>query len=109
MDRSQQAQDRFHAILGSYAGAPDVNIGKMFGSTGLKTNGKVFAMLVKDKLVIKLPKTRVDELVTTGRGLPFDPGHGRLMKEWVSVEMTGDATDWSALVEEAKAFVAPSG
>lgn len=109
MEPSQQAQDRFQAILESYAGMPDVSTGKMFGSIGLKTNGKVFAMLVKDKLVVKLPKTRVDELVTAGRGLPFDPGHGRLMKEWVSVEMTGDATEWSGLVEEAKAFVAPPG
>ena len=42
-----------------------------------------------------------------GLGLPFDPGHSRLIREWVSVEMTGDETEWSSLIEEAKAFVAP--
>jgi TfoX/Sxy family transcriptional regulator of competence genes len=107
MDRSQKAHDKFQAIIESYAGVPDLSIGKMFGSIVLKANGKVFAMLVKDRLVIKLPKTRVDNLMTMGCGSPFDPGHGRLMKEWVSVEMTGNETEWSNLVEEAKAFVAP--
>jgi TfoX/Sxy family transcriptional regulator of competence genes len=105
MDQSQQAHDRFQSIMETYANAPDVSIGKMFGSTGLKANGKIFAMLVKGRLVVKLPRTRVDELVAMGHGSPFDPGHGRLMKEWVSMEMTGNETDWSSLVEEAKAFV----
>jgi TfoX/Sxy family transcriptional regulator of competence genes len=105
MDRSQEAHDRFQTVIETYANAPDVSIGKMFGSTGLQANGKIFAMLVKGKLVVKLPKTRVDELVAMGHGSPFDPGHGRLMKEWVSVEVTGDETEWTTLVELAKVFV----
>jgi TfoX/Sxy family transcriptional regulator of competence genes len=48
----------------------------MFGSSGLKVGGKVFAMSVKNELVVKLPRERVDELVAAGAGSRFDPGHG---------------------------------
>jgi hypothetical protein len=61
--------------------------GKGFGSTGLKVNGKLFAFISsKGKFVAKLPRERVDELVSAGEGEHFDPGHGRLLKEWVAVD-----------------------
>lgn len=86
---------------------PRVSLGKMFGSQGLKVNGKVFAMLVKGKLVVKLPRARVDALVSAGQGEYFDPGHGRLMKEWVALKPR-IRDEWSGLVEEAKKMVQPS-
>ncbi len=65
-------------------------------------------MLVKGKLVAKLPKTRVDELVNNHAGVRFDPrGEGRLMKEWVVVE-TGKE-NWIGLTTEARAFVGEEG
>ena len=76
-----------------------------FGSTSLKTDGKIFAMLVKDRLVVKLDRRRVDELVEAGDGRRFDPGHGRLMKEWLDVA-SADEERWLALATEAEAFVA---
>ena len=78
---------------------------RSFGSTSLKANGKIFAMLVKDRLVVKLPAKRVDELVGDARGERFDPGHGRVQKEWVSVR-SESADDWLALAVESEAFVA---
>jgi len=78
---------------------------RAFGSTSLKTNGKIFAMLVKNRLVVKLDRRRVDALVASGDGERFDPGHGRLMKEWLAVESTS-ADVWLALATEAEAFVA---
>ena len=50
----------------------------------------------------KLPKQRVAELVAVGRGEPFDPGPGRLMREWVAVHGSGD---WLPLAREARRFV----
>lgn len=77
---------------------------KGFGSGALKVNGKIFAMMSsKGKFVLKLPKKRVDELVSSGKGERFDPGHGRVMKEWVVVG-TGKA-DWVELAKEAYNFV----
>ncbi|MBI5287972.1 MAG: hypothetical protein HY873_03245 [Chloroflexi bacterium] len=80
-----------------------VSRGKMFGSVGLKVNGKVFAMLVKGRFVAKLPRVRADELVAAAAGDYFDPGHGRLMKEWVSVP--SGKTSWLELAREAHRFV----
>lgn len=51
----------------------EVSQSKMFGSSGLKVGGKVFAMLVKGKFVVKLSKERVNALVTSGDGEYFDP------------------------------------
>ena len=78
---------------------------RAFGSTSLKTNGKIFAMLVKDRLVVKLVRRRVDALVASGDGERFDPGHGRLMKEWFALA-SGSDDDWLALATESEAFVA---
>jgi TfoX/Sxy family transcriptional regulator of competence genes len=79
---------------------------KGFGSSGLKIHNKIFAMLVRGKLVVKLPKPRVDELIASGEGERFDPRHdGRLMKEWVSVEPTSEE-GWLSLAREAMEFVA---
>jgi len=79
---------------------------KGFGSSELKIQNKIFAMLVRGKLVVKLPKPRVDALIASGDGERFDPRHdGRLMKEWVTVESTSEE-GWLPLAREAMEFVA---
>jgi hypothetical protein len=66
-------------------------------------NGKIFAMIARGKFVAKLPRVRVDGLVTGGVGERFDPGRGRLMKEWLAVG-PGKA-DWVELAREAYRYV----
>ena len=79
---------------------------KGFGALALKIHQKIFAMLVGSKLVVKLPKSRVDALIASGEGERFDPRHdGRLMKEWVAIEPTS-AEEWLNLSREAMEFVA---
>jgi TfoX/Sxy family transcriptional regulator of competence genes len=78
---------------------------RMMGSEGLKTGGKFFAMVSRGELVVKLPRDRVDELVEAGAGHRFDPGHGRLMKEWVAL-IPADEAACAAYVSEARSFVA---
>ncbi len=76
----------------------------MFGSVGLTTRGKVFAMVVKGELVVKLPSERVSELLESGAGRPFDPGHGRIMKEWIALRPSDDS-GCEGYVREARTFV----
>lgn len=81
--------------------------GQTFGKNGLKTkSGKLFALFTQGTLVVKLPKNRVAALVSEGVGKPFDPGHGRLMREWLTV--TNPKASWAALAKEAFAFVVGS-
>ncbi len=63
-------------------------------------------MLIKGKLVVKLPQPRVDALIASDDGERFDPRHdGRLMKEWVTVAPTSEA-EWLSLARKALEFVA---
>ena len=77
---------------------------RMMGSDGLKTGGKFFAMVSRGELVVKLPRERVDELVAARAGHRFDPGHGRLMKEWVAIR-PADEPACAAYMGEARSFV----
>jgi hypothetical protein len=98
-----EADPSFAPVVDAFATDPCVSRGKMMSSYGLKVNGKIFAMFGKGKFVAKLPKKRVDELVSSGKGERFDPGHGRRMKEWVS--LTAGRAAWVELSKEAYEFV----
>jgi hypothetical protein len=79
--------------------------GKGFGSSALKVGGHIFAMLSSQgEFVVKLPRRRVDELIASGDGDRFDPGHGRLMKEWLALRPSS-SQDWGLLAREAMDFV----
>lgn len=97
----------FAAVADAFSGDPRVTYGKMMASPGLKVDGKIFAMLARGRFVAKLPRQRVDALIAAGRGERFDPGHGRLMKEWI--EITRADADWLALAREAYRFVGGDG
>lgn len=101
---TEAVQVAFQSALAPVSGDPRVTRGRMFGASGFKVDGKVFAMLVRDCLVVKLPSRRVDDLVTTGAATSFDPGHGRIMKEWAAVPADRQAK-WRDLVGEAFRFV----
>jgi hypothetical protein len=63
--------------------------GRKFGKNGLKgKSGKLFALFTQGTLVVKLPNERVAAIDAQGVGKPFDPGHGRLMKGWLTVTST---------------------
>lgn len=102
--RPTEIDPLFAPIAAAFADDQDVGLGRMFSSSSvLNVKGKIFAMLVRGKLVAKLPKERVDGLVADGDGEYFDPGHGRLMKEWVA--MADARSRWVELAREAHAFV----
>ena len=103
------AEERFAALTEEFAGVPGVELpgasgSRRFGSQALKVNGSIFAMVTGGRLVVKLPKHRVDALIAEGTGAPFDSGRGRPMKEWLAVGVDDDRT-WLALAQEALAFV----
>jgi TfoX/Sxy family transcriptional regulator of competence genes len=77
--------------------------GRKFGSNGLKVDGKLFALFTQGTLIVKLAKGRIAALVASRVGTPFGPGHGRLMKEWLTV--TSTKAPWIDLAKEAYDFV----
>ena len=97
------AQD-FESVAQAFLMVPGVSRAKMFGSPTLKTGSKVFACLFKGTLVVKLPADRVSTLIASGMGRPFDPGMGRIMKEWVVIT-SANAVQMRSYCDEARAYV----
>ena len=102
-NKAVEIDPRFAPVVKAFAKHRDVSAGKLMASYGLKVHGKIFAMFGRGKFVAKLPMGRVDELVNSGKGERFDPGHGRLMKEWIA--MAGERASWVELAMEAYGFV----
>ena len=94
---------KFAPVVQAFAKVADVEAGKLFSSYGLKANGKIFAMFGRGRFVVKLPKERVDEFVKAKRAKRFEPGPGRVMKEWAAFKDAED--EWVSLAREAYRFV----
>ncbi len=100
-------QDRFDALVDELIrteGVTPPGPGSGFGAAALRVQNRIFAMLAGGRLVVKLPRTRVDALVATGEGVRFDANKGTPMKEWFSLD-PASALPWLPLAREALEFV----
>jgi hypothetical protein len=100
-----EAIARWSEVVAQFAREKNVAVGegRGFGAGALKVNGKIFAFIASSgAFVVKLSKPRAAALFASGAATPFDPGHGRAMKQWAA--FAADA-DWLALAREAKDFV----
>jgi hypothetical protein len=113
-DVAASPASRFRALVNEFVSDLDVTppegstaAGRRakFGSNGLRFRNRIFAMLSRDRLVVKLPRPRVDALVAAGDGERMVSGGAREMKEWLVVAADSQL-DWSTLAREARAFVA---
>ena len=102
------AEEAFAGIAARLLHDPEIDEGTGFGTNpGVRVGGKIFAMLVRGELVVKLPADRCGALVEEGSGSVFQVGK-RPMREWVSIAPDG-AEDWDALADEALSFVRAAG
>jgi hypothetical protein len=106
---TSKADALFARLVARFAGdsavtPPSVGKGRTFGQAALKVDGKIFAMVSRGNLVVKLPRERVDELVAAGKGAGFDAGKGRPMKEWLAIS-PAENRSWARLADEARDFV----
>ncbi len=105
-------EDRFADIIAALSSQPGVMLPSAagaakdhrFGAGALRVDGKIFAMVTRGTLVVKLPRTRVASLIASGCGNPFDAGRGRPMLEWLAVDPSCKL-DWLTLAREALIFV----
>jgi len=104
-------EDRYEDLVGELLGIDGVTPppgGSGFGRSALRFQGKIFAMLVRGRLVLKLPAARVGALVAAGDGVRFDANKGTPMKEWLSLDPGYDRA-WLPLAREALDFVRGAG
>jgi hypothetical protein len=106
-DLKHEPERRYAAIVAELTAEPGVvqSVKRGFAQYGLKVDGKLFASpWRKGGLILKLPRSRVVWLSEAGDGRPFDPTHGRPMKEWIVINDDA-AIDWLDLAREAMEFV----
>ncbi|HEY0754746.1 MAG TPA: hypothetical protein VGD98_12350 [Ktedonobacteraceae bacterium] len=99
------AEECYAALIRALGNLPNVTQWqkKSFGSAGLSIHDKIFAMLLKGKLVIKLPQERVNALIERQVGERFKLGQ-KYMQEWVTLEPMPEE-GWLDLSREAMEFV----
>jgi hypothetical protein len=97
------AERAFASVVASLVVEPGVTVGRAFHNPGLKIGAKLFAMLHRDGLVVKLPEARCRELLASGAVGPFDRGQGTPMREWVTVTEP-DTHRWVSYAREALSF-----
>jgi hypothetical protein len=101
-----QHEARFWALADPMLAQAGVTHSTMMGLPCLRIDGQFFASFNRrtGDLLVKLPESRVDELVDAGRAHSFAPA-GHRFREWAAVAPTRRRA-WTALLEEALAFVA---
>jgi hypothetical protein len=107
---AEVAVRRFEDVVDGLLGSPGVTPprgGSGFGRSALRWENKIFAMLVRGRLVLKLPADRVDALVGGGDGVHFDANKGTPMKEWFSLDPESGLA-WRPLAQEALDFARAS-
>ncbi len=107
MAREQQevAHARLEQLSVAHQALPDVDWGRMFGSTGLRVRGKVFAVAAHaGGLLIKVPEAHADALVESGIADRMVMG-GVPRREWVLVPDDADDSTWSEQLDAAYTYV----
>lgn len=104
-------EDRYEDLVDELIGTAGVTPprgGSGFGRTALRFQDRIFAMLVRGRLVVKLPAERVDALVAGGEGVRFDANKSRPMREWFSLDPRSGRA-WLSLAREALDFARTGG
>jgi len=99
-------RDRYEDLVDELMGIDGVTPprgGGGFGRSALRYESKIFAMLVRGRLVLKLPAARATALIRSGNGVAFDANKGTPMREWFSLD-PDSGLNWLSLATEALDF-----
>jgi hypothetical protein len=112
-DCSNGPERRFASLVDEFVGRAGVSVAGEsarcgFGSSETKVNGSNFAMLSGGRLVVNLPSSRVDTLIGSTAGGPFDAGTRHHMKQRLTVAADYEET-WVALARLDLPFDAEFG
>ncbi len=102
--RRQQGQRLLDRLAADYLDRAGVHTGSMFGSTGLRADGKFFAFVGADGgLIVKVPAARAAALVAAGEATPVRVGRNPT-RQWIDVALPAadqDSGPWPVLLSEA--------
>ncbi|WP_188194324.1 hypothetical protein [Nonomuraea sp. SYSU D8015] len=101
--------DLLDRVADDFEDEPDVVMGTMFRSPGLRAGGKIFAFLGQEgQLIVKLPSDRAGEFVDAGTAEKVVMGK-RTMREWIAIPAQDDRAAtlalWRGAAQEAHRYV----
>ncbi|GAB2930532.1 hypothetical protein GCM10027280_17520 [Micromonospora polyrhachis] len=107
--RQAANHDLLDQIARDFGHEPDVAMGTMFRSPGLRVGSRIFAFLGhRGQLIVKLPSDRASEFVAAGTAEQVVMGN-RAMREWIAFPIREDRattlTLWRAVAQEAHGYV----
>jgi hypothetical protein len=104
MTDQPDARELYEELTDDLLYDPAIGRATMMGYPCVRLAGRFLASYddKADRLVVKLPRERVSELLASGDGDAFAPA-GKVFREWVSVART-DRELWRALLAEAADF-----
>ena len=104
-DNSDVDDELFWSLAQPLLDSGQAEEGVLMRQACLRVGGEFFAApeYRSGDLIVKLPESRVEQLISAGTGLEFAPA-GRVFREWVQVPAR-DADIWSGLLDEARSFV----
>ncbi len=94
--------DPYASVKAHFREVAGVTVNEGRGAQGLKVGSKMFAMFYKGDLLLTLPPDRAKALIAAERGLPYDPGTGKVMANRVLIPASKKRS-WIGLCEEAAA------
>ncbi|HJQ95271.1 MAG TPA: TfoX/Sxy family protein [Acidimicrobiia bacterium] len=97
---SSAAKDLFQRLLPA---DPDITQRPMFGQLAGFVNGNMFLCLFGDRIAVKLPEPKAQELLEAEGAAPFAPMEGRPMKGYVVLPR-----DWHSNLRLADRWVEQS-
>jgi hypothetical protein len=102
-------EERFWSLAKRLLAADGVERSTMMGLPCLRIHGAFFASCDRrtGDLLVKLPESRVDELVAAGRAQTFAPA-GRRFRQWAAIPVERSRT-WRRLLADALQFVGSTG
>ncbi len=92
--------DLYASVKAHFEKVAGVTVNSGRGAQGLKVGKKMFAMFSKGGLLLKMPPQQVESLISAGQGLPYDPGTGKVMKNYVLIPIAKQRS-WIKLCQQA--------
>lgn len=106
--RRAQGQQLLDQLAVDYADRTRVDRAIMFGSTGMRVDGRFFAFVGNHgQLIVKVPAGRAAALMASGAATPVRVGRNPA-REWIGLSRpaSGEESDsWRALLLEAYRYV----
>lgn len=102
-----EARAAFDVLAAELLRQPNVERRRLFGRDGLRADGKYFAFLDGDRLVVHLQPERTAALLASGEG-EVGTSLSPSMRKWLAVPFSAEPPGrvrWAALLADAQAYV----